>query len=304
MSDYRQYLPSMHARASGGRTRRFLADNAALVQRVRERIREEGPLGSADFAAPTDRKRGSWWDWKPAKRVLEALFDIGELMVTERRNFQRIYDLTERVLPPDVDTTVPEPQERARFHARRAIAAEGLACGHGRSEAPPRAVAELIDAGAVTPVSVQGLPDQVHYTSTDALDSASRSRSSRTRVHILSPFDNVTTRRRRLRAVFGFDYKLECYHPAAKRRYGYFCLPVLWGSDFVARLDAKAARKERTLIVRNLVLEPGVEGDGLFPRLAERLGAFAAFNGCDRTVVEKASPARARAALRRELARC
>ena len=103
--------------------------------------------------------------------------------------------------------------------------------------------------------------------------------------------------------LFGFDYRLECYTPAAKRRHGYFCLPVLWGSEFVGRLDPKADRKARTFIVRRLTLEPGcTEYDELLPALAGKLHEFAAFNGCDRIVVEATHPRGVAAPLKRALA--
>jgi uncharacterized protein YcaQ len=120
-------------------------------------------------------------------------------------------------------------------------------------------------------------------------------------VHVLSPFDTFF-RRDRMRRLFDFDYTIECYTPAAKRKYGYFTLPVLFGDALVARLDAKADRPARTLIVRHLALEDrfDLEADGFLPALAERLRAFAAFNRCEAVTVERTTPARVRA----ELARC
>jgi uncharacterized protein YcaQ len=104
MRDYRYYAGRMRSFASSDRARQFLADHAKLVREVLRRIRAEGALASADFAAPDGRKRGPWWDWKPAKAALETLFSMGELMVSRRRNFQRVYDLTERVLPAGIET--------------------------------------------------------------------------------------------------------------------------------------------------------------------------------------------------------
>ena len=107
MSDYRYYMPRMHS-VSKRQTNWFYTDEGrSITDHVLGRIRNEGPLGAADFKATGTRKRGSWWDWKPAKQALEMLFDMGKLMVTERRNFHRIYDLTERILPSETDTTPP-----------------------------------------------------------------------------------------------------------------------------------------------------------------------------------------------------
>ena len=109
MADYRYYVPRMRAAATRHSAWYLSDEGRKLRDHVRDRIRAEGPLGSADFKAPEGRKRGSWWDWKPAKQALEWLFDMGELMVTQRRHFHRIYDLTERVLPSCIDTAPPSP---------------------------------------------------------------------------------------------------------------------------------------------------------------------------------------------------
>ena len=304
--DYRYCLPRMQAYADSRRTRRFLRDNARLVRHVRSRIRQEGPLGSADFAAPPGRKRGSWWDWKPAKQALETLFNVGELMVAERRNFQRMYDLSERVLPPGVDTAEPAGDELARFRARRLLAGEGVSAVRGwrlRSrEAIARAIEELVAAGEAAAVRVEGLDGGPYYALTGVLDAAAKRRSARKRLHILSPFDNLVIWRHRVRKLFDFDCKLECYLPAARRRWGYFCLPILWGEEFIGRLDPKADRGRRTLTVRKLIFEPTFRDyDGVLPPLAEKLRAFAAFNECERVVVEQTRPRKLKGPLTRAL---
>jgi uncharacterized protein YcaQ len=255
MSDYRYHLPMMRARA--GRLGRWMKQNARVMEAALDRIRAEGPLGSADFEAIG--RRGPWWGWKPAKVALEMLLLTGELMVTERRNFHRIYDLTERVLPAGTDRSEPAPEELARFAVRRLLGGLGVASLHevqwdlreSRREsrkAVSGAIREMADAGEVTPVEVEGLEGEGYYALTESLAAASR--RGRTQVHLLSPFDNLVIWRRRLKKLFGFDYTIECYVTAPKRRYGYFCLPVLWGDRFVGRLDPKADRKGKTFIVR------------------------------------------------------
>ena len=307
MCDYRHYLPRMRALAESSRTRRWLEGNAQIAEHVVTRIREEGPLGSADFESPPG-KRGSWWDWKPAKRVLEMLFSTGELMVSERRKFQRIYDLKERVLPDGVDTAEPDRAESGRFTVRRALALHGAASvreicwGRGRSDALSGALEELVDSGEVTPVEIVGLDGEAHYALTEAVEAGARRRRNRARLHILSPFDNLVISRGRLKKLFDFDYSLECYTPAPKRRYGYFCLPILWGERFVGRLDPKADRNRRSFIVRKLMFEPDFEDyDALLPALAKKLQAFAGFCECDRVEVERTVPGKVRAPLKREL---
>jgi uncharacterized protein YcaQ len=309
MRDYRYYLPTMRGIASSSRTRAWLADHTNLVDEVVKRIRREGPLTSADFAAPEGRKRGSWWDWKPAKQVLERLFSMGELMIAERRNFQRVYDLTERVLPSDADTDEPSEEERARFVVERTLGGRGVAsldqmrwAWIADRAAVSQALADMLESGDVTAVEIRGLDGGPHYALTKTLEGGAARTRGRRHLHILSPFDSLVMDRRRLRALFDFDCKLECYVPAPKRRYGYFCLPILWGDRFVGRLDSKADRKQETLIVHTLMFERDLEDyEPLLPALAEKLRAFAAFNQCERVIVTETQPRKLRAPLRREL---
>ena len=298
MSDYRYYAVRMGRDSVRSWKRAWLLENEDVVGQVLERIREEGPLGSSDFKAPEGYKRGTWWSWKPAKEALEVLFDVGVLMVTERRGFQRIYDLRERVLPAWVDTTVPTQEELDQFVIRRALgglgfaAVDGVRWGRWRGvQAGVEAVQDLVDSGEVTTFAMEGAEGQTFCGLTQVIDEVTCNQGSKL-VHILSPFDNLVIQRRWLSTFFGFEYKLEAYTPAAKRRYGYCSLPILWGERFVGRVDAKADRKAKTFIVRNLVFEPGF-GDyaELIPLLAARLRLLAAFAGCEGFDVEKTDPA-------------
>jgi uncharacterized protein YcaQ len=306
MGDYRYYAARMRARAGWDRTRQFLEAHAALVRDVLARIRSEGPLGSADFAAPPGRKRGSWWDWKPAKQALEVLFDTGELMVAERRNFQRRYDLTERVLPTNADTTPPDRPEQARFALRRLLTAQGVTDLNywwlRDKEALGRALTELIDAGRAVEVRIEGVNGRPYYALTKSLEAAGRRRREPRGLHILSPFDGLLMWRRRVAALFGFECKLECYLPAEKRKYGYFCLPILWGRRFVGRLDAKADRKAACLVVRKLMFERGFRDyDAVLPLLAAKLRKFAKFNECAAVRVEQTQPRKVKRPLERAI---
>ncbi len=307
IDDYRYYRPRMRAYADSARVREWLNASGKLAEHVLDRIRREGPLTSADFSAPEGRKRGSWWDWKPAKQALETLFSMGELMVSERRNFQRVYDLTERVLPASVRTGMPSSEEVAHFAVQRAVSSRGVVSVDqlrwgwlSDSTALRGAVESFVSSGEITPVRVPGLELQPQYAWTEALEAALKTRRRLREVRILSPFDSLVIDRRRLRALFDFDCKLECYFPAPKRRYGYFCLPLLWGDRFVGRLDPKADRKRKALLLRSVLFEPGFgQSERLLPRLAAALRSFAAFNGCEQIVVQKARPAAVRRSLQR-----
>ena len=307
MSHYRYYLPAMRARRESKRTQAWLAEHTELMQEVLQRIRQEGTLGSSDFATPEGFERGTWWSRTPAKRALEALFDIGELMVSERRNFQRRYDLRERVLPPDVDTSEPDRPQALRFFTRQALATLGVAApqhilrARGRTKAFARSLAELVESGDVTGVEVEGLENRDCYCLTEHLALLAQPRPA-DGLHLLSPFDNLVISRQRLAEFFGFNYTLESYTPAEKRRYGYYCLPILWGERFVGRLDPKADRKRSTLLVRGLFLEDDVHADERFVgALASELQAMARFNGCERVLVERTEPEELRDPLVRAL---
>ncbi|TET23545.1 MAG: winged helix-turn-helix domain-containing protein [Candidatus Stahlbacteria bacterium] len=311
MKDYRYYIPRMRAFPWGdGWIKRMYERHKDVMKDVLERITKEGPLGSADFKAPDGKKRGAWWDWKPAKTALEMLFWKGDLMVTERRNFQRIYDLTERVLPGGVDTTVPDPAEVARFRVKRALCAHGIATQReildhlhiSSKEKVPDALDEMVDSGEVIPMKIKGFEGINYYVLSDVLRNASRLRKRNPRLHLLSPFDNLIIHRPRTERLFGFSYSLECYTPPAKRKFGYFCLPILWGEQFVGRLDPKADRKQKTLVVRNLVFEGGFKHyEGILPALAEKLKALASFNRCEKVLIEQTMPGKVKTHLSRTL---
>jgi uncharacterized protein YcaQ len=289
---YRFYLPWMTRYAQRQRTRNWLRENEKLAEQVRARIRGEGPLGSADFAST--RKRRGWWDWKPAKMALEVLMQTGELMVAERRKFQRLYDLTERVLPPEVETEVPDPEELGRFAVERALRSHGIATvepvwSYSRDEGVVRkALDEMIERGEVIQTKIEGL-DQDYYALAPDLDNLAEPGSRQ--LHILSPFDNFVYWRRRVRNLFRYDYRLECYLPAPKRRHGYFCLPILWGTDLVGRMDAKADRRRGELIVKSLEFEEGFGCvDQMLGPLSDKLKAFASFNQCATISVQRTVP--------------
>ena len=306
MCDYRFSLPRKRAVAKEGNPWLNTAEVKVIAHHVLERIRTEGPLRSADFK-DTRKQRGSWWDWKPAKRALEMLFDTGELMVTERRGFQRVYDLTERVLPPETDVTFPEAGEIGRYVVRRVLGSRGFAISRDfrwerhRPSSVDEALRDLVATSEVVPVQIPGVKDQA-YALAHALDAATRQTRRKKLLHILSPFDGSVTDRRRLADLFGFDCKLECYFPADKRQYGYFCLPILWGLQFVGRIDAKADRKEKVLIVKSLMFDADfAKWDAIAVPLADKLVAFARFNGCERVAIEKCTPARSGAAVKRAI---
>ena len=311
ISDYRYFVPQMNRIRDRGTAwmRDWRAEHGDVIDAVLERIRAEGALTSKDFEPPPGTKRGTWWDWKPAKRALELLFWQGDLMIAERRGFQKVYDLTERVLPAGVDATPPTDEECGRFQVRRALQALGIACDREilefvkAAEKPVvrEALTDLAEAGEVVAVDVEGSGDRVCYALAERLEEPIE-RPTEPCVRILSPFDGLIIQRSRTEWLFDFNYTLECYLPQTKRKYGYFVLPILFGDRLVGRLDPKADRKAGKLIVRKLWLEPWFEAtDDFLSHLAATLVRFAGFNDCASVMVERVFPARLRGAVSRHV---
>jgi uncharacterized protein YcaQ len=280
------------------------------VEKVLAAVRERGPVRSADFAR-TDGKPGGWWEWKPEKRALEMLFTAGELMIARRQNFQRLYDLRERVLPSWDDAQLPPRDGARRSLALKAVRALGVTTARwvgdyfrtGRKETASL-VTQLGGEGALLRVRVEGWREDayVHSDNRKLLKSAAAGELLPTLTTLLSPFDPLVWDRERAREVFGFDYRLECYTPAPKRTYGYFTLPILRRGSLVGRLDPKAHRKEGVFEVKALYLEPGVEvTDEVVADVASSLRECAAWHRTPKVVVRRSEPKGVLALLRKSL---
>ncbi len=296
MEDYRFSLPRMRAFADG--ERHWFARDRKMMKKVLERITVDGPLRARDFESPRcGRGRGGsgMWDWKPAKQALEQLFMEGRLMTLRRQEFDKVYDLAERVLPREVNTRMPGHSEHGRFLITRFLAANGLGraaeIAYQRGDVKPvveRCMTSMERRGEIVPLRVK---DRIYHALPASLELLDRP-LSRKRLKILSPFDNLLIQRERMRHLFDFDYQIECYTPANKRKHGYFSLPLLWNGKLVARMDCKAERKTRTLVIRNLVGEPSLSKkeslvDALVDALVDELSHFAAFNRCAEVEVGK-----------------
>jgi len=291
MADYRFYLGRMRGfqDPQNGWARDIAAAHGPLIPEVLARITTEGAKTAREFTGK--RSGGGWGSGTPVKHVLELLLWRGELMVTARRNFQKVYDLTERVLPPDVDLRVPTAGELGRHLVRRALRAHGIArpdeiqdyihLGDGKIIA--NALRDLSDNDEILPVRLDGDAQPEYYGLTRVIDGAERLPAiAVSSARILSPFDNLLIGRARLRRLFDFAYALECYLPRRKRRFGYFALPVLRGEEFVARIDAKVDRTKKTLTITRITMEAnaGPERE-CWAAIQPELLRFAAFNNCE-----------------------
>lgn len=286
---YRLFLPRMARLAAS--TRGWFADvrrkHAGLYDPILARIRAEGPLAASDFREETGPRRGTWWDWAPAKHVLEDLFDRGVLMVHDRVRFERRYDLAERVLPPGLDLTPPSSHEAAVELTVLAARALGVATAAdladyfrlGFQQAKP-ALAEALASGLLREVAVRGWQKPGYVEPGTPVPR----RADHAPV-LLSPFDSLVWRRERTERLFGFHYRLEVYVPPAKRQFGYYTMPVLAGGRLVARVDPKHDRKQGVLLLRGLTVEDGIAADEAVTVTAEAAWRLAAYLGAEGVVV-------------------
>lgn len=291
IQDYRYCLPLMRRFASG-ETRWFKRDRR-LMNRVLKRISQEGPLSSSDFEGKRGQV-GGWGQHKPTKSALESLFMEGQLMVAYRDKFQKVYDLTERVLPEGLDISMPTDEELVRHLIIRFIRAQGLGkipeftyLRKGLKRVAIDVAGQMQEEGELIQLDIEG--DSAYFTSKKSLLLLEKSLPT-DKVKILSPFDNLVIQRKRLQALFNFDYQIECYVPEKKRKYGYFVLPVLWKDSFAARIDVKVSRADKSLCIRRLHLERNIERKGEFlQKLTAELRRFSDFNGAESLDVSELS---------------
>ena len=307
LKDYRYQLPQMEG-GKGTLLNSFAnwlerQTNHELVPMVLERIKKEGALRAFDFEYHGPR-RGSWWDWKPAKIALEYLFARGDLMIANRVNFQRVYDLTERVLPQWVDTTPPTPEERDRYRIEQGLLALGICLPNQMAEygfhmrrAVPKAIwAEMLKQGVAVPVQAV-LADgethelMVHRDKLETLQRIAEGGIKAQRTTFLSFFDSLFWCRGRDMQLWNYRNLLEAYNKLEKRKYGYFCLSILHHDRLVGRFDPKLERKTGVLRLKAIYLEAGIEPDEeLVSDVATAMRDFMAFHQARELVIEKSEP--------------
>ena len=251
--------------------RRQLGDDAdGLVAAVLERIRREGPLSSRDFEHEGPRGDTSWWGWKPAKLALDYLWRIGELHVAGRRNFQKVYDLPQRVVPQCAALPAPAEAEHVAWACRTAL--ERLGTASAREVAQFWAaisikqsttwLANAAAKGEVAPVRVEsadGSPPRNAYALPDFRARLRRVPEPPPGVRLLCPFDPVLRDRARALRLFNFDFRFEGFVPAAQRKHGYYVMPILEGDRIVGKIDPRFDRATGTLRVRKVWWGDGVK---------------------------------------------
>jgi uncharacterized protein YcaQ len=287
---------------------KWIQSNQHVIDQVYNAIKQQGALSSKDFKVPLERKSKGWWAWKSEKRALEYLFHTGQLLIQYRKGFQKFYDLPERVLPPGIDhepmpiDEIPEylcDQTFASFgignHQEMRFYLNSRAARHlwdNKPERITRFLDEQVKKNLLTQVKIDTLKEP-QYIRTQDIDLLLNDDSIPTkRVHLINPFDNIIRERALLAKYWQFNYTLEAYTPPAKRKYGYYLMPILDGHQFIGRLEPKVHRKEQLLEIKSIFFKPGYRSTHQsLERLYNGIQAFAEFHKCDQIQIGKVSPA-------------
>ena len=268
---------------------RIARDDPAFVEHVFAMVEERGPVTAGELAAEAKRTKDDWgWNWSREKMAIEFLFWAGRVAARERRNFERVYDVTERVIPTEVLARPTPTEEEAH---RELLLRAARACGVGtvndladyfrirNPQARPR-IAELVEDGRLVEVEVHGWRHPGYAPAGFVVPRKSAKRA------LLAPFDPLIWERDRTERLFGFRYRIEIYVPAPKRVHGYYVLPFLLGDALVARVDLKSDRQAGVLRVQAAYAEPGAPAE-TSDELAEELRGLATWLGLDGVVVTR-----------------
>jgi uncharacterized protein len=276
-----------HGRRKSGLSE-FARERKTYIDEVLAEIARRGPVTGGDFAPEGPRKSG-WWEWSEGKMALEWLFRAGLITTKTRRGFERVYDLTERVIPPAI-MALPTPSKADAERELVLISARAMGIASIADladyfrllQADVRAsVATLIEAGELEEVRVQGWREKAY------LATGARLPQRATGAALLSPFDNLVWRRERTERMFEARYRIGLYTPAAQRDDGYYVLLFLLGEKIAARVDLKADRKAGQLLVQAAHLEPGADEAETAAALAAELRGAAAWQGLGKIAVAK-----------------
>ena len=267
---------------------RFTREEKAFLRSTLAFITAHGP-STASAIPGAGKSAGGWWGWSKGKLALETLFDHGLITCAHRNGFERIYDVTERVIPPDI-LNLPTPPEREAFRALVQMAAQALGVATATDlrdyfRLPVKdahtALRELIDAGALIEVTVEGWSKPAY------IDAAAKLPRKAGGTALLTPFDPLVWNRDRAERLFNFHYRIELYTPEHKRKFGYYVLPFLYGEDLVGRLCLKANRAQGALQVNQAHSEAGVAEPEIAAPMAAELQRMAKWLGLTKINVTK-----------------
>lgn len=281
--------------------RRLGPNGNATLKSIITEIEKVGPLRSRDIGSQHCTKR-KWWNRKPEREAMEILFRRGYIMVHQRINFERYYDLADRVFTDNKNFATGKISDWIRWSTIKGLSYQGVAAVEHIADyyrQPISAVRSmlqnLVEQGEVIPVKVEGWSRQAYICRADIalLDEKFIDQPHGSNVTtFLSPFDNLIWHRGRVEDIFGFAYRNEMYTPSRQRKYGYFVMPILHRGSIVGRMDPKVDRKNKTLIIKNMDMEKNAVVSGsLLIDVSRAIKEFMEFNECDRLSVEHAKPA-------------
>lgn len=291
--------------------RGFLAQHAGLAARIRDHIRESGPVSTASFRDVEDRVQW-WWDnsiatsTKAARAVMEAMFVVGELGISRRDGSRRYYDLIDRLVPAALLATHASEADQMRHrllsrHRGVGLMAVGgpgeLVLGTGKAPERARTTAALVDDGTLIPVAVEGFRAARHVLADELpiLEATTLPGAAAPSVSFVAPLDPLMWDRRLVKGLFGFDYIWEVYIPEAKRRHGYYVLPLLFGDRLVGRIEPRLTRASRALRIAGIWFEDGfspMEEPYLIPALRSALNDYRTFVGASSVTWPRTRPGR------------
>ena len=262
-----------------------------LMRFVLQQFKKRGALMSRDFEK-SDFQSNHAWNRHPINQAIMNLYMSGKLMITGRKKFQKIYDLPERIIANNVNTKMPTQQEYFEYLIERDIRAHGLIKAREIGyllkidrKTLKNILQKKVKSGEVEEIKIEGV-DGTYFVFTGSLEKISPTKKKV--FYLLSPFDNLVIQRKRLSEIFNYEYQIECYVPEAKRKVGYFALPMLFGNEFVGKIDLKADRKTKILWVKNLVWENNVKKTKtMLTAFNKKLQSFMKFNGCESIQVEE-----------------
>lgn len=290
----------------GSRTEKWFDDHITTAKHVLNHIKTHGQTKTSDFKKSRTQTPGKsgWWNWHTEKIALEVLFDKGELMIAKRQNFHRVYDLRERILPDWQDTQAPNYNQVLKLLTIKALESLGIATSDWIADyfylskrEIPSVLNNLLNDGIIQ--KIISTDNQVFYAMKNLVNFETLAPTHTT---LLSPFDPLINNRKRASLIFNFDYQIECYTPAEKRRYGYFTLPILHRGQLIGRLDPKAHRLKKIFEIKTIYLEPHVKiTDQMLIDVARTIKEFANWHQTPEIIIQKSNPAHLKNLLEKNL---
>lgn len=286
--------------------KKWIEKNQSVMDRVYSYVKKNGLTSSTDFKKEKPKKSEGWWDWKVEKMALECLFLQGKLLVAFRKNFQKTFDLTENVVPANIDTEPMCDELLPEYLTKTVLSSIGIAnedelktylgeapakyLWKGKKNAITDYLQDCVKNDILVEIQIKD-EEEKQYSLKENIpkfDAIIAKNVKNNKVKFLTPFDNIIRERNYPARIWNYDYKIECYVPAPKRKFGYFALPILDGYQLIGRADLKAHRTQKKLEIKALAFEDGVIlTEDRIERLVQGFNSFAKFNGC--STVENAT---------------